>query len=103
MNTTIPAITDRLGRHWGQPPVNSILLDNTHAVMSKQSFSQLAEYSSTMPSGVYPGKMWSRHDGLFDRNCKPQDRRWLLCWFGEVPGNPTRCSINFRIILVVTP
>ena len=103
MNTTIPAITDPLGRHWGQPAVSSILLDDTHAVMSKQSFDQLAEYSSTMPGGVYPGKMWSRHDGLFDRNCKPQDRRWLLCWFCEVPGNPTRCSINFRVILVVMP
>ncbi len=100
---TIPAITDPLGRHWGQPLVRMILLDDTHAVMSKQSFDQLAEYSSTMPSAVYPGKMWSRHDGLFDRSCTPENYRWLLCWYGEVPDNPARCSINFRIILVVTP
>ena len=103
MNTTIPPITDPMGRHWEQPPAHSILLDDTHAVMTEQTFCQLAEYSGSTPSGVYPGKMWRRHDGLFDRRCKPEDRRWLLCWFGEVPDNPKVCSNNFRVILVVTP
>lgn len=102
MNNTIPPITDPLGRHWRQPSAQSILLDDTHAVMDTATFKQLAEYFSSVPSGVYPGKTWSRHDGLFDRSWKPEDRQWLLCWFGEVPGDPTVCSINHRILLVAS-
>lgn len=101
MNNTIPLITNPLGRHWGQPNIASILVDDTHAVMNAATFKQLAEYSVSTPSGVYPGKMWKRNHGMFDPDCKPQDRQWWLCWFGEVPNNPTVCSNNHRIILEV--
>ncbi len=99
----IPSITEPMGAHWRQPPLSAILIDDKHAVMTASSFGMLAEYSATRPSGVYPGKMWKRHDGLFDALCRPEDRRWLLCWFGEVPGKPELCSNNHREILVVTP
>lgn len=93
-------MTHELSRHWDQPDQNSIILDDTHALMSQRAFEALHEYSASTPSGVYPGKMWKRHDGAFDRRCKPQDRRWLLCWYGIVPDNPNVCSNNFREILV---
>ncbi|PUA17313.1 hypothetical protein [Glaciimonas sp. PCH181] len=97
--TAIPPMTDPLGKHWRQPRRETISLDDTHALMDASSFAQLADYSSTHPSGVYPGKMWKRHDGLFDRRCKTEDRVWLLCWFGEC-DDPTKCSNNYRQILV---
>lgn len=100
MINTIPPITDPLGRHWQQPDTTAILIDDTHAVMDSATFKRLAEYSATRPTGVYPGKMWRRHDGLFDPHCKPEDRRWLLMWFGEC-DDPTKCSCNWRIILEV--
>lgn len=99
MNNVIPPITDPLGRSWRQPNPASILIDDTHAVMDARTFAALADYSSSLPSGVYPGKMWKRHDGLFDRTCKPEERTWLLVWFGECE-DPRLCSNNFRKILV---
>lgn len=95
----IPPITDPLGRQWRQPARSSILIDDTHAVMTVTTFAELAEYSASRPSGVYPGKMWKRHEGLFDPRCKPEDRRWLLYWYGEVDGRPDLCSNNHRVIL----
>jgi len=93
----IPPITDSLGRYWSQPPHESIEIDATHALMTESTFKQLSEYSSTFPSGVYPGKMWRRHDGLHDPNCPPERRRWLLCWYGnDVAG---KCEIFFREVL----
>jgi hypothetical protein len=100
MNNVIPPITDPLGRHWDQPKLDQIVIDDTHAVMDAYAFAKLHEYSGSRPSGVYPGKMWKRHDGLFDRDCKVEDRRWLLMWFGEVEGRPDLCSNNHRVILI---
>jgi hypothetical protein len=98
----IPPITDPMGKHWRQPPRDSITLDETHALMSRATFEQLAEYSGTFPTGVYEGKMWKRHDGLFDqafraRGGKPE---WLLVWFGYC-DEPKMVSNNFRKILIV--
>lgn len=81
---------------WQQPPRESILIDKTHALMTRTTFEKLAEYSSTMPSGVYPGKLWRRHDGIYDRKCKTP--RWLLCWYGAV--NADKCPIEFREVLI---
>lgn len=98
-NHTIPPITDPLGQHWRQPPTSAILLDDTHAVMTEATFQQLAEYSYSFPSGVYPGKMWRRYDGLFDQRCAITDLQWLLMWFGEC-DDPTKCTNNSRKILI---
>lgn len=92
----IPAMTDPMGRHWRQPDPSAILLDYTHALMTSAVFKQLPEYSGSVPSGVYPGKMWRRHDGIFDRNATC--RRWLLCWFDEEKNG--RCEIVFREVLL---
>lgn len=88
----IPSMTDPMGKFWDQPPRSSILLDDTHAVMDEVAFGKLATYSSTIPSGVYPGKMWKAKSGDV----------WFLRWFGEVPGRPDLCSRNERTILLVS-
>jgi hypothetical protein len=100
MESVIPAITDPLGAHWDQPPLSAITIDDTHALMTDCTFKALHEYSSTLPTGVYPGKMWRRHDGIFDRQCAPADWQWLLCWYGE-SDKPDQCSINIRKVLIV--
>jgi hypothetical protein len=76
--------------------------------MTDSTFKQLKEYSSTRPSGVYPGKMWRRHDGAFptfnsqtnayERSHEPPI--WLLCWYGLGP-TPDVCSVNFREVILV--
>lgn len=98
----IPQITDPLGKSWLQPDRSEIVLDETHALMSLETFERLAEYSATKPTGVYEGKMWRRHDGAFDvefraRGGKPE---WLLCWYGKC-DNPDHVSNNYRKIILV--
>ncbi len=41
------------------------------------------EYSCTIPTGVFPGKKWLRHDGIYDPRCPPSERRWMLCWYSD--------------------
>lgn len=99
MKNAIPEMTDPLGRHWTQPNRANIVIDDEHALLTKADFAMLPEYSGTIPSGVYPGKMWRRLDGLFDSAVGPSDRKWLLCWFG-FGIDKGRCSINFREVLI---
>lgn len=54
----IPPITDPLGKYWQQPHRRFIELDDTHALMSEQTFKGLKEYSTSIPTGRYEGKMW---------------------------------------------
>lgn len=93
----IPVMTDPMGRHWRQPPPERIEIDDKHALMTEATFKDLLEYSATIPSGVYPGKMWRRHDGAFDMNSK-RPPKWMLCWFGEVRDG--KCEIHFREVML---
>lgn len=95
----IPPMTHPYGASWEQPPRDSIILDDTHALMTEAVFKKLPEYSCTNPTGVYEGKMWKRHNGLFDPHCKPENRHWVLCWFG-FSDDPDKCSNNSRRILI---
>lgn len=97
----IPRITDPLGRHWDQPNRSDIILDETHALMSRKTFALLAEYSASNPTGVYEGKMWKRHDGAFDHRFLARGGRpvWLLCWYGR-SELPEHVSNNSRIIIL---
>lgn len=100
--TTIPPMTDPLGRHWDQPDRAQITIDADYALMSRETFDALPEYSASKPTGCYPGKMWKRHDGAHDyafiaRGGKPE---WLLCWYGESEKGPGWCSNNWRKIIL---
>ncbi len=97
----IPPITDPMGKYWKQPDRREILIDESHAVMTRGSFDQLQEYSASFPSGVYEGKMWKRHDGAHDyaflaRGGKPV---WYLVWYGPHP-DPDKVSNHVRKILI---
>lgn len=98
----IPRMTHPLSRSWNQPDRSEILLDDTYALMTMRTFEHLPEYSATRPTGVYEGKMWRRHDGVFDYRFiasggKPE---WLLCWYGRC-DKPDYVSNNSRKILLI--
>ena len=67
----IPPITDPLGKNWKQPNRRHIEITNIHAFMSEQTFNELKEYSISIPTGRYEGKMWK---GL-------ANGEWYLVWF----------------------
>lgn len=98
----IPPITDPLGKSWNQPERSEILIDETHALMTRRTFDQLAEYSGSFPTGVYEGKMWKRHDGSFDREYLRHGGKpvWMLVWYGRC-SKPDHVSNNFRTIVLI--
>lgn len=85
----IPPITDPLGAYWEQPHRRYIELDETHALMSEQTFKGLMEYSSTLPSGTYDGKMWKAQRG----------DKWFLAWYCP-DQNQAYIGIQWREILI---
>lgn len=86
----IPPMTDPLGRYWKQPSdIREAPIDDTHVLLRPDQFDELHEYSTSIPTGVYPGKCWKRHER----------GGWMLAWYGEAPGQPDQCSINWRAIL----
>jgi hypothetical protein len=98
----IPPMTHPYGAYWDQPPTSEIILDDTHALMTRRTFEQLPEYSASKPTGVYEGKMWRRHDGAFDQEFRARGGKpiWLLCWYG-IDENPDFVSNNSRKIILV--
>lgn len=98
---TIPPMTEPLGRHWQQPDPDAILVDEHHAVMTRESFEQLLEYTGTIPTGAYAGKMWRRHQVDIDaRRGGVFSSLWLLCWYSDDPEHAGYCRINYREILI---
>ncbi len=83
----IPEMTHELSRHWEQPQRENIRIDGEHAIMSEKTFKQLHRYDTSLPSGVYEGKMWARE--------KAGD--FWLCWYG-FDDEPNTCSVNARKI-----
>lgn len=69
----IPEMTDPLGKHWSQPDRQMIFIRDGKALLDPQDFKKLSSYDTSIPSGVYPGKMWKRN----------QAGQHLLCWYGE--------------------
>lgn len=92
----IPPMTDPMGKHWEQPSVDRILVDETHAMMSQRTLDELADYSCTQPTGVYKGKMWKRRKEYLD-----ESKGWWLCWYGPSEKGPEYCSVNVRSVIVI--
>jgi hypothetical protein len=70
----------------------SMLLDETDAVMSPAEFADLSEYSSSLPSGTYVGKLWK---------CRAASGpRWLLGEYVD-DATPGMIGIRWRHIHVV--
>lgn len=87
--TPVPPITEPMGKYWKQPDPNGMAFDDQQVLMTQKDFDALLEYSSSKPSGVYPGKMWKCLSGGY----------WYLRWFG-LSEDPTMCSNHYREILI---
>lgn len=87
----IPPITDPMGKHWRQPNPHRFAIDGAHALMTRQDFDALSEYSASTPSGVYPGKCWKA------------ERRgvWYLRWYAADDGHPDGLPTPFREIIII--
>lgn len=88
----IPPITHPMGRHWRQPDHSAWLFDDTHVVLPAADFEQLANYSWTNPSGLYPGKVW--------RGWCQNINGWVVAWY-DVDPDPNFVQGRERIALVV--
>lgn len=78
------------GMSWNQPHRRYIEIDEEYALMTKQTFEGLREYSLTIPSGKYEGKMWKANRG----------GTWYLYWYDH-DDNPEMIKIERREILLL--
>lgn len=91
--TDIPVMNDPLGKYWEQPKdIREAPMDDIYVLLTPRQIRELHEYSTTLPTGCYPGKCWQRLE---------KGPRHLLVWYGIAP-DPNMCSIEFREILVIT-
>lgn len=97
MEHIIPEMTDPLGQCWEQPVRQDILIGDDTAIMPKAAYDQLKEYSTTLPSGVYPGKMWKRIE--IDA-AAPFTVTAYLGWYGMPMGITGRFAIHWRKIVI---
>lgn len=84
----IPPMTHPYGKHWRQPDRSRVLIDDKTAVMSATDAESLPEYSTSIPTGAYEGKMWKSN----------VVGKWYLHWYGYSP-KPEHVSINTRELL----
>lgn len=94
MMIPVPPMRDPLSMYWEQPDPCKWLFDETHVVIPERDLQKLASYDTSMPSGVYEGKMWQRKESVHVGG------RHMLVWYGpsELVG---QCGIYFREILTV--
>jgi len=89
-------MTDPMGKHWRQPDHDLILVDDLYAVMSRDTMNQLYDYSHSVPTGVYVGKMWRCRASYEDGS-----EVHFLCWFGP-SEKPDSCLQHVRKILLLS-
>jgi hypothetical protein len=88
----IPQMIDPLGESWEQPKASEIVIDRWCAVMTRGTFMQLKDYSLSLPTGVYAGKMWRLLAG---------NGTWWLCWYGPSDHDQNSMGICLRQILLL--
>ncbi len=87
----LPTMTDPLSRSWDQPAADQMAVYDDIAIMDRSTLVLLPEYSMSIPTGVYDGKMW---------RCALGHDQWLLCWYGP-SDDPERCFVNRRPIRLI--
>lgn len=87
----IPQMTHPLSRHWHQPKRDQVAVYDDIAIMDRQTLTELPEYSASIPSGAYEGKMWRR---------QVRDQ-WFLCWYAP-SDDPAMLQINRRPIRLLS-
>lgn len=88
---TIPPMTHPFGKVWEAPDRSEVTIDGAFAKMTKAAFDKLLDYSRSVPSGVYEGKMWKTSDDKIT---------WHLHWWSAAK-EPDMCSGNTREIKII--
>jgi len=87
----LPQMTHPHSRYWNQPRLDELAVYDDIAIMDQSTLECLSDYSTTIPTGAYEGKMWRRSNG---------PDKWLLCWYG-LSEDPDKVSINSRPIRLI--
>lgn len=95
-DNVIPPMTNPLGKHWDQPALSEIVVTSKSATMGQEAFDRLLDYSGSMPTGAYEGKMWRARQYRVD-DVLPH---WALCWYGYSKIGPGSVSNNHRWIVI---
>lgn len=90
----IPPMTHPLSKHWRQPDMAKVRIDDEFAYMDERAFWSLSDYSCSQPTGCYPGKAWRSNSHQFN---KSHPNVWWLCWFGY-SEDPNMCRTYCRRI-----
>lgn len=101
----IPPITDPLGKGWQQPDRFEIEIDHQYARMKRPAFERLLDYSNSMPTGVYEGKMWKSGEwktGYKSGRTVRFATQWHLHWW-SASDDPDKCKGNTREIIIHEP
>lgn len=87
----IPEMTNPLGEYWEQPSARNMKFYSHEVAVDLRDFEQLAEYSATVPTGVYAGKMWKRRTSA---------NQWFLCWYdySSKPGQLIKRELPLRLM-----
>jgi hypothetical protein len=90
----IPAMTDPRGRHWDQPKdIRTAPMNDTHVLLTREQMAGLAEYSQSIPSGVYVGKCWKA------RRVIGGVHEWYMKWYSAA-SDPRYCLTEIRKIVI---
>lgn len=87
---SIPPITDPMGKMWEQPDPSRIIIHGHFALMDENAFDLLHEYSSSVPTLVYVGKMWKARVGM----------DWVLRFWDFSHKGEYFCKMQERLIVV---
>lgn len=70
-----------------------LVFDDTLALCGPESLEEMAEYSTSAPTGNTPGKVWKR------RNFR--DQSWILGSYEAVPDKPGYVHRHYRPLEII--
>ena len=94
----LPQMTHPLSGYWSQPSADQMAVYDDIAIMDRSALALLSEYSTSIPTGVYEGKMWKSRQG--HNTPGGPVGPWYLYWYGP-SKDPDKCSINSRPIRLI--
>jgi hypothetical protein len=94
--TTIPEMTDSLGKGWSQPEASEIVIDEEYAIMKQVTFDKLLNYELSEPSALYAGKMWKS-----STQRSLTEMAYMLHFCYANPKQPSKIYIAHRQIILI--
>ncbi len=78
----------------------SLLVDDTHALCDTADFDALLDYSCSLPSGTFLGKVWKRSDAFYRGRNPDEPLLWQLAEYVpcDIPG---QIGIKWRDLEVI--